>query len=282
MLSKWQLGVESRLSKIESDIKMIRTVPVPLINAGGVSTPPVAPPPIGNWPNEPAGLTLLTDYPMPAIVIPTGAGFPIGDGSGWGISQSAGPPILVTKETDLGAPFSAPNVVNFSYPTGFVSGVAPGNLYYTVGASTISEFYLGFWWKISNPWQHHSSGVSKVCQQFLTDGSDMILEMYKTITPPYLRIQTQFSGISINREPNVNQDEIILGTYNQMELHVKRSTGLIEWWMNNRLQGRYTGLSFPAFNFSEFQWAPVWGGTIDVKSEDDYCKMDHARISWAA
>lgn len=233
----------------------------------------------GLWPNEKVGLTLVTDYGFLSVIPSPAVGAPIGDASGWNISQSSN---LVTREIDLTAPVSAPYVVQFKYPVGFVGGVAPGTLYYDPGVS-ISEFYLGFRWKVSNPWQFHTSGINKVCQQFLGgSGGDMVLTMYGTGgAAPYLRVTTQFAGVSVNLEPLIAQTEVILGTWHTVELHVKKSTSLIEWWLDNVLQGHDTTSTFPVDAFVEFQFAPVWGGIGDTKTEEDTFSYDHVRIEWA-
>src|SRR2546422_5560506 len=119
----------------------------------------VAPPPSSGWPNEPAGLTVLTDWGFDQDV-PTG--FPLDvtiPGSlGWRVVFGlplASVPGWVLRISDPSAPFSPSNVYDFVYPQGMVEGRAPATVYYNLSAS---EVYAGFWWKPSSPFDLGPNG----------------------------------------------------------------------------------------------------------------------------
>ena len=64
---------------------------------------------------------------------------------------------------------SPPYVLRISCPVGFNGGDAPETLWYDFSGTRPREPYVGFWLKVSNPWQGHSSGVNKIA--FITTGS---------------------------------------------------------------------------------------------------------------
>src|SRR4029077_8435096 len=96
------------------------------------------------WPNEPAGLTALTDQPWNVTV-----------GGGWN-RRSGGTDQIIADPT---APLSPTNVLEYIYPIGLVDGVAPATQYYPVNTK---EVFAGMWWKPSNPWQGDASNVNKI------------------------------------------------------------------------------------------------------------------------
>ena len=87
---------------------------------------------------------------------------------------------------------------------------------------------------------------------------------------------------------NINRPCLSLGTWHKIEHYVKFSTtstsqdGILKLWIDGGLTHNYTNVNFPqAGNFTEFQFAPNWGGTGDVKTENDYFRFDHIHISTA-
>src|SRR5207245_10483117 len=102
-------------------------------------TAPPPPPPPGTWPNEPAGLTPITDWSFSAL---SGSGW-----SGWG----------GTLGVDPTAPASPPSNWEVLFPIGFVAGNSPGQRNFGF-APLPTELFIGVWWKPSNPWQYQSVG----------------------------------------------------------------------------------------------------------------------------
>lgn len=219
------------------------------------------------WPNEPAGLRTIVDAPFDAIREP-----------GWQCVCSA----LVTIQPDATAPHSPVNVLEFSYPVDFPGGVGPGNAYYNIATPWPTEVYIGFWWKPSNPWQGHSSGVNKLL--FVTTGgtqSAVLLEMFGSGAGPFRTlVVTEFpTGVRNWSENQGSLPAVTLGQWHRMELHLRYADGLLEWWMDGQLRGRYTGLAYPFNGFDGFKFAPTWGGVDDVKVEQDYFWYDHVHAS---
>src|SRR5207247_1882824 len=120
------------------------TLPVP---------PPAGLP--GNWPHEPTGSAVLTDYGFGDPFVVTDNDQPLGI-SGWTAIF-----IGTTRlRIDPTAPLSPPTVAEFQYPVGFEAGSAPGTFYYLMPNQR--RLYVGFWWKVSDPWHGQNSGVNKI------------------------------------------------------------------------------------------------------------------------
>jgi hypothetical protein len=140
---------------------------------------------------------------------------------------------------------------------------------------------------MSNPWQFHPvlqklgylnpGGVPG--NLYLAVANDSLL---------YVDFQTGNSG---NLIPNVNQTKVTLGQWHLIELYARYIPGQwgeVKWWMDNQLQGHYTGpppafpntTGIPAPFGGEWQFAPVWGGNWPTqKTETDYFWYDHVHIS---
>jgi uncharacterized protein YjdB len=240
----------------------------------------VATPPPGTWPNEPAGFQLISDYTM-SDVLPHQNGAALSDG--WGINNnfsSVGAAGHADRISDATAPFSSPYVAQFNYLTGYSSGgYEPAVMYKNVG--NVSEIYIGFWWKVSNPWQGHLAGVNKIVFQFLGGGGgggQVYLAMWNNRV---LRLTTELStGPNANFDPNVNTTLVTLGVWHRVEMRLRKSPSLAQWWLDGVLQGSYTNISWPSNSMDEFQIAPTWGGVGGSnKTENDYYWFDQVHLS---
>jgi hypothetical protein len=84
---------------------------------------------------------------------------------------------------------------------------------------------------------------------------------------------------------NVNNPEFTLGTWHRIEVYLKFGTsatsndGILKSWLDGTLVMNYSNVNYPYDGFGEIQYAPVWGGVGDAKSETDYFWIDHTHIS---
>jgi uncharacterized protein YjdB len=232
-------------------------------------TPAPPPPPGGSWPNEPAGYTLVTDFGWDAL-----------NTAGWLNATASditnGKVAIVTDNT---APLSPPYVLQIFYPIGFVGGTAPATEYFSMSAPLPPALYVGFWWKPSNPWQGHSSGVNKILFVHPSDGSNIVLKMLGSAPPYHTQVTTEFPSGTTNWSENVDATPVALGQWHRLELYINYSGGVVKWWMDGQLKGSYTGLPYPGSGFLEPSFSPTWGGTGDVKTENDYYWIDHVHVS---
>jgi hypothetical protein len=219
----------------------------------------------GTWPNEPQGFSLVTDEAFDAL-----------DHKGW-LSTVGAPNVSIIADST--APLSPPNVLQFFYKLGYAGGTAPGTEYYRIRGSLPSALYVGFWWKSSNPWQGHSSGVNKILFVRPSDGSNIVLKMLGSAPPYHTQVTTEFPSETTNWFENMDATPVALGQWHRLELYIDYSGGVLKWWMDGRLKGSYTGLAYPGRGFREPSFSPTWGGVGDVKTENDYFWIDHVHVS---
>ncbi|HUL49066.1 MAG TPA: hypothetical protein VLT79_03525 [Gemmatimonadales bacterium] len=225
-----------------------------------------------SWPNQPPGYTVITDYGF-GDSIPAGNGRPVGS-SGWQINNG-----YAVLAQDPKAPFSPPNVLRLSYPIGLTGGVAPATVYFHWAGS--SDVYYGFWWRPSNPWQGHSSGVNKIVE-FFDNNTRFGSYFYKMVGsgPPFhTQVTFETDRPTINFAENEDRSPVRLGAWHLCEFLLTRSDSTVRWWLDGRLKGRYRHVHYGGTKFTEAQVYPGWGGTGDRKREQDYYWFDHIHVA---
>jgi hypothetical protein len=224
------------------------------------------------WPHEPQGFKVVTDYGFDDA-LPVGAGRPVGS-TGWSINNG-----YATIVRDTTAPLSPPNVLQFFYPKGFATGTAPATIYY--GLLT-REVYVGFWWKVSNPWDPNP--FNKVAQVF-SQGSDgcIVLDLQWNRGAYSIVPVTEFPRDNRNLYPNENNPSVTLGRWHRVEWYLKYgtgTTGIAKVWIDGTLVSSYPDITYPNDSgFAQVQFSPTFGGTGPAKTEDDYYWYDHVHIS---
>jgi hypothetical protein len=230
----------------------------------------IVPPGAGPWPNEPRGFTVISDQPWSSAL-----------SLGWTL-QFGVPPLIVP---DAAAPLSPPDILQITYPTGFVAGSAPSTMIHSVAGK--KQLYIGTWWKPSNPWQGQAANVNKIQYVFTSSNSTMTLEMYGSPGGPYeLRVYNSLSTSNGTwLVSNVIHVPVTLGEWHKIEWLLVENTsttpanGLCRWWLDGKLIGDYTGVLYPAEPFDVYKIAPVWGGIGGTKTETDYFWFDHTYLS---
>jgi hypothetical protein len=223
-----------------------------------------------SWPNEPAGLAALTDQPWTALTS--------GD---WNRRESSEDHIVA----DQTAPLSPMIVLEYFYPSGFEGGRAPATHYYPLNRR--KDLFVGLEWKVSDPWQGHSSGVNKIQFIYAAD-ADVAMVMYGPKGGPYeLRVMPQWpehGGSWLT--PNVANPAVTVGRWHRIEWYLSYESrygagdGIIRWWLDGVLVGNYNNVRYPDdAGFAEYQISPTWGGIGDVKTETDYYRFNHSYIS---
>jgi len=259
------------------------------------STVPSAPP-SGTWPNEPAGLTVRTDWGLDQA-LPTAGDVPISGSPAWSIVNNSLPGNAsgwAQLVSDPGAPLSPPLVYDFVYPQGMVEGRAPATVYYPrhdygirallrlpwsdrerLGAG---EVYVGFWWKPSSPFDIGPNG-NKIAFLF-NGGGEAGGQQFLILMPDgRLHVLTEYPGDLRWRDPNVNATLVTLGAWHRIEWYCNLGTGALKWWLDGVLQGSHSDVR-NAHNFDMFQLSPTWGGNSGAqKRETDHYWFDHVHLS---
>jgi len=241
--------------------------------------PPPPPPP--SWPNEPSGLTVLSDQPWNTL-------------GSWVLNDNtAGHSSLVSLS---GLPFSPSGALQDLSPIGMTGGgdaIGPGRAdFYIPSAQQPTEMYVGMWVKLSNPYQPHSSGVQKIMYLHDNNGvnfSALWLEIYGTGSPFRASLVNQFYGCpSIRLDPNMTQTPIRPGEWHRFEMYVKMastgssSDGILQVWVDGVLNVNRTDLCTQGSNtykMESVRLSGMWGGIGDSKTEIDYLWYDHTYVS---
>ncbi len=237
------------------------------------------PPTGGNpWSNEPAGLELVSDYGFGDVVPDHGSWHNGPYAAGWDIVNHRSSNGYVERVTDPSAPHSSGFVAQINYPQDYEGGGEPTAIYRNVAAET--EVYYGFYWKASPSWQNHPSGVNKIWFQWFGSvggsGGAMLMVWRNA---DYIILSTELSTETYrNLEPNVTRTPVRAGEWYFIECYINKETGLTMWWVNGQLNGQWT-IPYPSQSFSQFEFAPTWGGVGDTKGHNDWYRVDHIRIS---
>lgn len=249
----------------------LRDMPLPIafrINTGALPTPAPA-----LWPNEPAGLTVMTDQPWDEL-----------SSLGWRHADRMATSRIASDPT---APMSPANVLEHVFPVGYSGGAAPAVDYYSLYQLPESrELFIGLWFKVSAPWQGSGNGSNVLSYLFLEGGGVIAVPMYGPRDGPFdIRVNEGWSGGTL-LSPNVGTGQVTVGEWHRLELHLRydgaagAGDGVIQWWLDGELVGDYRNRSFPVSEgFLEYDVAPNWGGVGEAKTEADYIRYDHTFIS---
>ena len=225
------------------------------------------------WPNEPAGLSQVSDYGF-GDPIPVAKFANVGGGWGGAYNEYG----FGSRTDDPTAPFSPPSVLQIRYPAGFAGGAAPFTAY-VEGLPPMERVFAGFWWKASNGWHGHPSNVNKIA--FLMLGNDaLVFTMYGPPGGPYdITVVPEFRGInpSIYR-PFAGAPKVALGAWHRIEITADRAAGTVRWWMDGKQLGSAT-MPFNAGGFTGLKFSPTWGGLGSAKAHEDFYWYDHVRLS---
>ena len=231
----------------------------------------------GPWPNEPDGLTALTDWNMDQaaptsgdVTIPGSPGWRIVHGAGAGGSRGS-----AERVSDSSARFSPPGVYDFVFPEGMVEGHAPANVYYRFSAR---EVYAGFWWKASAPFDLGPNG-NKIAFLFNGGGDQAGQQFLILRRDGRLHVLPEYRGDFRWRSPNIHATPVTLGAWHQVEWYVDLPNATLKWWLDGVLQGSHSDVRNPQ-PFDMFQFNPTWGGNSGArKRQTDHYWFDHVRIS---
>lgn len=231
------------------------------------------------WPNEPAGGTLVSDYGFSGAVPQGTAGGSFFDGAydaGWNIVNHRFSTGWAGLATDATAPQSPTALVQINYPANYSSsGGEPCAIYRDVGGGT--SIYIGLFWKASNPWHNHSSGVNKIWFAYIGSFPSAIVMVWRDSNKIWLTTELSTEP-STNYQPNVTLTPVNPGVWYRLECHINRSTGLTRWWVNGVLNGSHT-IPYPNSGWGQFEIAPTWGGVGGAnKATSDWYRIDHIRL----
>jgi hypothetical protein len=270
-----------------------------------------------DWPNEPAGFTLIGDTDNP---FQTPAAWDVTSGSAehaWDIADNPVQFIGRRLFRLVQAPDAPLNntsgsyVGEFTYPIGLPAG--GDNFPLAVHANNGTSSYFGYWWKANASWQSHPSGVNKI-SFVLGNNNNFFVQMHNAtlggwgVCPDgsyYVIVTFENTGnISNGHLPNSAGDDpgsrnlfgncvaVTPGRWYRIEGRYRMSTtntsrdGIIQWWVSDTpgssgtVGGNYTTVNFDTADpLLEFRVHPIWGGVESSKTQADTFYFDHVHLS---
>ena len=269
-------GSIKNASKVDLDVNgFIEAVDEPPINTG--------------WPNEPAGMTVISDYaltdPIPQVDGPIGA-------SGWNIVNAHPPGYIFPPNDPIGPPWAGtpagwieqiadehspctpPSVYQLVYPPGMEMGIAPATIW--IPMPGVNEAYWGWWWKCSKPFFYGSNGTKLLFlftnangQAFISMGVDRHLYMWPELNPPV----GNPPGAGKHGDTIIEQDK-----WYQLEWYWNVKTGLSRLWLNGVLEVEADYFTNPT-PLVEAKLSSTYGGFGGPPMEGtNYYWYDHLRL----
>lgn len=221
-----------------------------------------APPPSGSGsnPNEPSGFNKFGLQDFSALVP-----------SGW--TQAHGGYSLAS---DYGSPGSAPSVGRMTFNSGFTGGSAPAHIGLDDKFSS-SQLYIHFYFKISENWDGHSSGVNKIIFVNI-GGSDRVYFSAQGVGQGNLTFQIRTQGTPDGGH-NYSGSTIQRGQWYDIEVLLDKSGQMDAWINGSHAISTNTG-GFGSGNWQRVAWEPTYGGgSSDSVGSTQYQYMDDLYIS---
>lgn len=238
------------------------------------------------WPNEPAISTLLSDF-----------NFDTKAGSGWTPTYPGGGTIVAENT----APASPANVLQHTWNHSGTGNDAQPRFAFPSGTR---EFYVGFWWRPSNPfygWQgndlqkialiedDHTYIGMKSPRGCLGGCGPYHIGLYMDLRNDNRHIYTNGWGEGECCNNNVSNPDIILGQWHLVEIYGRTSTtessqdGVYRLWMDRQLIVNYANVNFWNRTFSQLLLTSIWDHgdpcVVNGQSCADYHQYDHVRVS---
>jgi hypothetical protein len=251
------------------------TATVTVVESG--TEPPPPPPPGGDFTNEPAGMTLVTNTDFSSLT-----------GGGWTYGPKWGTARIVSDAT---APYSPSSVLQFDYPAGFTAaGESPAAMRPPSIGANRHELFWGFYWKANPEWQSHSSNINKILFGWINGSTTFGLTWHNASinvggrqVGPTLAL---FEGGDYHLFNTSQAQDIEPGTWYKIEFYFRPSSGSgtadgeFRLWVNGVLYSNHQNIVTPSGTITEVYYDPTWGGVGgSPKAHDDWFRIDQTRIS---
>lgn len=236
------------------------------------------------WPNEPAGASLINDWGHDAV---GGNGwFDVYDMTGW----------QTTIVQDPTAPLSPSNVMRQRFPQGLAGGYGGGGGSFYKFPNFTTSVYWGFWIKTDPNYEQHPvftkigwihtgiGGAGDGNQLFFGlegDGPLYINANYQNADTDNAQIGQGFGTIRL--EPNGGAFN--KGQWARFETCFQPSTcptcqnGVWKVWVNGQMTINVSNLNTQALRPTSVSHITIWGGMGSVKTRESYLYWDHEHIS---
>lgn len=240
------------------------------------------------WPNEPAGSTVINDWGHNALV-----------GSGWYDIYNGYTASIVQ---DSSAPLSPSNVLQQKIPAGGIGGNVGGGGNLLVFSSNYGDIYWGNWFKLDANFENHPVGTKTAWIHTRNGNTPQTNNLFLFLTGggPFQLQATYQNGTIDNTHLGYPVGTVNIGPsggffnagdWVRVETYFRPSTcptcvnGIWKVWLTI---GR-TGTPVQTINVTNLNTEPlrpdavshitVWGGGPVVKSRDSFMWWDHEHVS---
>jgi uncharacterized protein YjdB len=220
----------------------------------------------GAWPNEPAGMTVVSDQNFSTL-----------ETAGWTSDYPPGPGMTAT--TDASAPFSPSGVAQFFYGQGDASlcGSSPGTL--SLATPLKSTLYIGTWAKFSAGFSFPGG----------TPGSEVHFLYGNPQSNAWVTVDLRQDGgvefIGAGGTDVYSASGLYtVGAWTRVELLMDYNAMTATLWLNGTAVS-FGGVTVVHFGysgggFSKVQVSPTWGGCGGASpANDSWIWYDHIRVS---
>lgn len=241
---------------------------------------------VGDHPNEPSGMTLITERPFNDLDAVT-------DGTvAWTVEFDGNPESIVSSGYNGTPPRSGPNVIQFKFAENNGGGGEMGNLG-SILFGPFSTVYLHMWVEWDLNWQGHDSFTNKLWFIRKSDpdvgaGDHTLMSAQgKDDGPLSLAVKGQ-NYCCGDTNPVATGGSLNRGQFYDLEFLITANTpgvkdGILKCWKNGSLVidrtdwNPFTSTETPTFD--GFKYRPIWGGTEDTVIQDMFIWVDGVRVS---
>lgn len=229
-----------------------------------------------NWPNEPAGVIILSDH-----------NFTTCEANGW--TGNCG-----TIASDATAPLSPTSVMRWTYNPS--TGLGGGEINLPLN---VNEVYIGYWVKLGTPFEGEPNGSNKFTFGFdgnngngywtkahgATGGGPFFIQFHMQGSDPTIdncHVPGGF-GECFNRAWD-GPTAISLGVWHRVELYYRHATavgnndGVARVWLDGNLELDLSELDTPPGPIVDLFFSPTWAGPSG-RTNADQISFDHVRVS---
>lgn len=256
-----------------------------------------------SYPNEPSGLSTIA-----SVDFTNGINAQTGECTSYSAHN------LSYLTNDGSTPSADGSVIRLKFPSGENDGTANGRRFdcwgpsiSEGGANHYAELYVSYWIRIDgSDFQNQTVGTkiyyvaygstnrnNHSTMTMAGQGSQTIMS---EIPPLYWISEmngdgSDPGGSAIKYNANVNSEKLIAGQWQQVEAYYKindinptADNGELKIWIDGVQTHHLTGLRYRSdmnpLGFYHLQFTPVYGGSSgDVRTRDDYWRIDNLRIS---
>ncbi len=269
-----------------------------LVSAPGDHGPPpvvvhVAESPLSSVPrppNEPPGFRTIAQVPFDGVASPLSAlpeGLRLALPPEWEAIASED----LGVDVDVDAPGSPPYVGRATFPRGLGDGVSPIWMQRKIDASGFRQIFVSFWFKLSDNWQGHATGVNKIGFAWMHGKPVLTFAAVGSGVGPLvsqIRLQDVRYERARNLTSNMLPTPLKRGTWHRWEMLLVSNRpdmrdGEIRWWIDGALAGDYGNVVLAGPEEDDVweivTWRPVWGGRGDQVRQTMYMWMDDLYVS---